>query len=209
MANGTVPVTPGAGKNVATYEFTEDAATKQAQRIALNSAAGVDLMGALDDVAWNNVGDPASLIALYKAMEVALLAITTAISANTIGIGTAAIPSANVLTTQFPISNAVSARATFTSTTAAAQVLPAAGASVKNCVTTIICSNSSATATEVDIRDGTAGTVLMTIPVPANTAGAIVSLPRPLVGSANTIMAAQTLTSVASVKVTMVGFTSQ
>lgn len=37
-----VKVTEGSGKNVATYSLTEDAETKQIQRIVLNTSAGVE-----------------------------------------------------------------------------------------------------------------------------------------------------------------------
>jgi len=42
MATSQIPVTPGSGKNVATHSFTEDAATKELQRIVLSNSSGVD-----------------------------------------------------------------------------------------------------------------------------------------------------------------------
>jgi hypothetical protein len=47
MATSDVGVTPGSGKFVASYSFTEDGKTKEAQRIALNDSAGADVMGLL------------------------------------------------------------------------------------------------------------------------------------------------------------------
>lgn len=43
MATGDVPVTPGAGANVATYEITEDAKTKDIQRVAINKSDGTEV----------------------------------------------------------------------------------------------------------------------------------------------------------------------
>lgn len=43
MATSDVKVTPGTGKNVATNSFTEDAETKELQRIALNNSSGTEI----------------------------------------------------------------------------------------------------------------------------------------------------------------------
>lgn len=43
MATNHIPATPGAGVNAATHSFTEDAITKHAQRIVVNTPAGVDM----------------------------------------------------------------------------------------------------------------------------------------------------------------------
>jgi hypothetical protein len=42
-------------------------------RMALRDAAGNDIMGALANAAWDGTGNPASLIALFRAMVVALI----------------------------------------------------------------------------------------------------------------------------------------
>lgn len=43
MANSQVAVTQGSGKNVATYSFTEESATKEAQRVVLNNSSGTEM----------------------------------------------------------------------------------------------------------------------------------------------------------------------
>lgn len=86
------------------------------------------------------------------------------------------------------------------------QVVAAQGSGVRFCATTLVVSNSSATNVTVDIRDGTAGTVLMTIPAAANMGGGVVPLPMPLCGSANTIFAADPSASASTVTITAVGF---
>jgi hypothetical protein len=48
MANGDVDVTEGSGKKVATYEISEDAVTREVQRVALNTNAGVEAVKLID-----------------------------------------------------------------------------------------------------------------------------------------------------------------
>lgn len=43
MATSSIAVTEGSGKNIATHSISEDLATKQIQRVALNTSAGVDI----------------------------------------------------------------------------------------------------------------------------------------------------------------------
>lgn len=46
MATSKVAITEGSGKNAATYSVSEDAVTKEIQRVSLNSSAGVNLTDA-------------------------------------------------------------------------------------------------------------------------------------------------------------------
>lgn len=84
----------------------------------------------------------------------------------------------------------------------------AGGAGVHNYVTTIVVHNSSATDGYVDIRDGAAGSVLMTIPLPT-LGGAVINLPVPLKGSANTALAYDVSAALSTVYITMVGYQAQ
>lgn len=70
-------------------------------------------------------------------------------------------------------------------------------------VTDIIISNSSATATEVEIKSGT--TARLTYPAPADS-GAIHTLKSPLRIAANTALNFASLDSVSSVKVSFLGY---
>lgn len=83
----------------------------------------------------------------------------------------------------------------------------APGAGVRNYVTTIIVHNAHATTNGyLDIRDGTAGSVLMTIPLPA-TGGAIIPLPVPMrQPTANTALAIDVSAAISTIYVTLVGF---
>jgi hypothetical protein len=85
-------------------------------------------------------------------------------------------------------------------------VVAAQGSGVRFCATTVIISNSSATNVTVDIRDGTAGSVIATIPAAANMGGAAIPLSTPLCGTANTAMAADPSASASTVTTTLIGF---
>lgn len=85
-------------------------------------------------------------------------------------------------------------------------LVAAQGAGVRFCATTLVVSNSSGTNVTVDIRDGTAGSVLMTIPAAANMGGGVVPLPIPLCTTANTAMAQDPSAAASTVTVTAIGF---
>lgn len=80
------------------------------------------------------------------------------------------------------------------------------GAGLKFCATTFVVSNSSATNVTVDIRDGTAGSVLMTIPAAANMGGAVIPLQTPICTSDATALAMDPSAAATTVTVTAVGF---
>lgn len=83
-----------------------------------------------------------------------------------------------------------------------------ATASTRNYLTTITVYNDSATTGYLDIRDGTAGTVLHTIPLPAKGGGTI-NLPIPLRSSANTALAYDVSAALTTVYISVVGFRSK
>jgi hypothetical protein len=84
-------------------------------------------------------------------------------------------------------------------------VLSAAGGSIKNYVTHIICSNGAATGTFVDIKDG-GGNVIYSGYAAASGGGFVAQIIPPIVGSANKSVDAQPRTQ-ASVIVAMSGYT--
>jgi hypothetical protein len=91
-------------------------------------------------------------------------------------------------------------------TTTSTQVIAAQGAGVRFCATTLVVSNSGTVNSTVDFRDGTAGSVLLTVPAAANMGGAVVPLAVPLCGTANTIFAAQPSVASTTVAITAIGF---
>lgn len=83
--------------------------------------------------------------------------------------------------------------------------IAAAGSGLYNEIFDIVIANTSATAVTVDLRDGTAGSVLATFPVPANTAGVAFSFKVPITSSANTAIAIDPSASASSIITTLSG----
>ena len=85
----------------------------------------------------------------------------------------------------------------------------APGAGVRNYITTIVVHNANTTTSGfVDIRDGAAGSVLFTVPAPAN-GGAVISLPVPLrQPTANTALAYDVSAAISTVYISLVGYQS-
>ena len=75
-------------------------------------------------------------------------------------------------------------------------------------MTTISVMNTSATDGYVDIRDGSAGSVLFTVPAPAG-GGSVINLPVPLKGAANTALAYDVSGALSTVYLSVVGFQAQ
>lgn len=88
-------------------------------------------------------------------------------------------------------------------------VIAAQGSGVKTYITDVTIANTSATAVTVDLRDGAAGSVKWTFPVPANTAGVAFSFRRPLAFSADTAVCADPSAAASTVTVSLNGFKSK
>lgn len=87
-------------------------------------------------------------------------------------------------------------------------VISAAGSGIKIYVTSVIIANSSGSNVTVDLRDGTAGSVKATFPVPAG-GGVVLALPVPLGFTANTAVAADPSAAASTITITLVGFKSK
>jgi hypothetical protein len=83
--------------------------------------------------------------------------------------------------------------------------IAAAGSGIRNYITDLECTNSSATDVTVDIRDGTAGAVIWKLACPAG-GGNNRAFSRPLRGAANTILAVDASAAATSVHVSINGF---
>jgi hypothetical protein len=95
--------------------------------------------------------------------------------------------------------------ATVTNKTTAEEAFAApADSNDRNYVTDIVIANSSATDTEVDIKDGT--TLICKLTAPANSGSNATSFITPLRGSKNAAINVHTIDAVTSVFVTMTGF---
>ena len=88
-------------------------------------------------------------------------------------------------------------------------VIASQGAGVKTYITSVIIANTSATAVTVDLRDGAAGTVKATFPVPANTSGVVHALQVPIPFSAATAVCADPSAAASAITVTLIGFKSK
>jgi hypothetical protein len=100
-------------------------------------------------------------------------------------------------------------RVTNTDGNATASTVFGATASARNCITTIAVYNSSATNGFIDFRDGTGGTVLFTLPVPAQ-GGSITNFPLPLrQTTANTAFAYDVSAALTTVYISLIGFKSK
>ena len=88
-------------------------------------------------------------------------------------------------------------------------VIAAQGAGVKVYVTSVIIANSSATPVTVDLRDGAAGSVKATFPVPAGGGVTHDFGNTPLGFTANTAVAADPSAAATTVTTTVVGFKSK
>lgn len=87
-------------------------------------------------------------------------------------------------------------------------VISAPGAGIKIYITDVIIANSSSTNVTVDIRDGTAGSVKGTFPVPAN-GGVVHRFSTPIGFTANTAVAADPSAAASTISVSLSGFKSK
>jgi hypothetical protein len=108
------------------------------------------------------------------------------------------------------IANSLVERVSNTDGAATALTVFGATADAKNCITTIAVYNAHASTNGyIDFRDGTGGTVIFTIPLPAG-GGAVVSFPHPMVQpTANTALAFDVSAAITTIYISVVGFKSK
>ncbi len=211
MSNDVVGVTPGAGKNVAGYGFTEDAITKIAQRIALNAQDGTDIMGVLTNPAWTT-GDPASLVALWRAIRAAIdlgTDVANLSKADLDIIASQAQSTVPVNIYPLPTTPVSGLTISMTGTASVAVTGMSAGGSGKfNYITQLTAANSHATqGTNIEIQDGSGGTTFFVLPAASLWGGATLSFPTPLKQpTANTALFAKNTTTGAATILSASGF---
>jgi hypothetical protein len=84
-----------------------------------------------------------------------------------------------------------------------------ATANARNCITTIAVYNDSTTNGYIDFRDGTGGTILFTLPLPAK-GGAVCNFPLPLrQTTTNTALAFDVSAALTTVYISLIGFKSK
>lgn len=122
---------------------------------------------------------------------------------------TSDLDAAVIVRNQFPLGDLTSERVTDTGGTSTAFSNFGATASTRNYITAISVYNSSATAGYVDFRDGTAGSVLFTVALPAG-GGAVMACDVPLFRtSANTALAYDVSGALSTVYISVSGFRSK
>lgn len=122
---------------------------------------------------------------------------------------TSDLDGAIVIRPQFPLGDLVSERVTNTDGASTAFTNFGAVASTRNYVTAISLFNSSASAGYVDFRDGTAGSVLFSVAIPAG-GGAVIGGNLPLFRtSANTALAYDVSAALSTVYISVSGFKSK
>jgi len=110
----------------------------------------------------------------------------------------------------FPLGDLISERITNTDGSSTAFTNFGATASTRNYVTAISLFNSSATAGYVDFRDGTAGSVLFTVAIPAGGGAVIANGGVPLFGTtANTALAFDVSAALSTVYISISGYKSK
>lgn len=178
MTTANVAVTEGSGKNVATYSVSEDAATKQIQRVTLNDSTGAEIAIAAygsqaspastyyssviaGDVAHDGVdtGNPVKIGAKAKSALSGL----TLVSADDRANAHSDLDGAIITRVGYCLGDLVKGVASNTDGTAT-QVLAAAGAGIKLYLKKATFANTSAATVTVDIVSGS--TVIWTVPVP-------------------------------------------
>ena len=110
----------------------------------------------------------------------------------------------------YPLGDLITERVTNTDGSSTAFTNFGATASTRNYVTAIVVYNSSATAGTIDFRDGTSGSVLWTVPIPATGGAVITNGGSPLFyTTANTALAFDVSAALTTVTISLTGFKSK
>lgn len=184
----------GSGKNIATYAVTEDAMTKQVQRTALNEADGSDvgLSAKLGSVTESAPASDTASSGLNGRLQRIAQRLTTLMST---------VLSVIVSAPTTPVKGVTSAITDTTST----QVIAAGGVGIKTYITDILVTNSHATVgTFIKILDGS--TIIWEGYAAAAGGGFACHLRTPLVGSANTAVNVQAVTTGANFIASISGY---
>lgn len=174
MATSDVKVTPGSGANVATYSFSEDAETKQIQRVTLNKSAGTELIGqttmagsvpvtlASDQTYGYATGSAVPARAQYAGFDAATALPTAATAGNLVG--AMADKFGRQVMLPVTVRDLVGTQTTTISASTAETTIVSQAASVFNDLLCLIVSNTSAsTNTRIDFRDTTGGSVIFSL----------------------------------------------
>lgn len=184
----------------------EDATTR-GQRASIDSSGRLATIPA-GGIAHDGVdsGNPVKV----GARAVSTLATATMVAAADRTDNISDLDGAQLMRIGFPLADLISERVTDTGGTSTAFTNFAAAASTRSYITAIVVYNSSATAGTIDFRDGTAGAVLFTVPIPAGGGCVIANGGVPLFKtSANTALAYDVSGALTTVTISVSGFKSK
>jgi hypothetical protein len=216
MATSDVDITEGSGLKVASHTISEDAVTKHIQRVNINHSDGTALTDGtgllistsqLDPTVAHDAADSGAPYKQGFKATTSLAGLTLVASADRTD-GFAGVDGVQIVRPHCNLEDLISGVAAITDGSPTS-VIASAGAGVKNYITSVIIANNSATAVTVDLRDGAAGSVKATLPVPANTSGVVCNFPVPLGFSAATAVCADPSAAATTVTVTLLGFKSK
>ena len=173
--------------------------------VTVNLAAGTNTNEVVGDAAHDAAvaGNP---VRIGARAESALSGITLVADGDTTDVY-AGLDGVLIVRTHSNLEDVVAERVTNTdgASTAFASGLAAPGAGIRICLTKLTICNSSATFCTVDIRDGAAGSVLWTVPVPA-TGGVTEKFDPPLKFTANTAVAYDASAATSTLTISGLGF---
>lgn len=198
MTNGYIATTEGSGKNIGSYSITEDALTKQLQRIVLNDSSGNELSVAHDTA---DSGGSIKVGAKATTSMSGRTAVSDADRTDLVGDTQGAL----ITRPYCSLEDIVSGNASNTDGSSTS-LISAQAAGVKTYITSITITNTSSSNIYVELKDGT--TVKYTFPVPAN-GGVTHNFIVPLGGSAATAWNFDPSAAATTIYCSAVGFKSK
>lgn len=225
MANSDADITEGSGFKVAAYSFSEDAVTRNVQRVALNDSTGAEILleSQLNDIE-TAIGDVETAITAAATSTVAHDAAATSINPLLVGLYAHLTQPTAVSTTTDAvrafgdadgaavIRNYANLPSIVTGTLsntdgARTAVIAASGdAAIKHYLTDVMIFNTSASAVVCDIEDGT--TVKASFLIPAG-GGVVKTFGLPIPGTANTAWNINAASATTTIYATYIGFKSK
>jgi hypothetical protein len=209
-----VAITAGSGTTIA----TDDVSGVHYQRVKLvdgtldgTGAIGGDATNGLDvdvtrlPIQGTHDAAETGVVAVNGASAAAGLSGVTLVADNDVTQLHAGLDGALIVRPYCGLEDIVSARISDTAGSSVA-IIAAQGAGIKTYLTTVALYNSSATNVYADILDGS--TIKLTLPLPAY-GGAVINLPVPLAGTANTAWNLDVSAATTTVYCTAIGFKSK
>lgn len=202
MTTANVAVTEGSGKNVATYSISEDAATKQVQRVSINDNTGTEVT--FEPSVAHGAADSGNPFKVGAKATTALSGLTLVADGGRTNLFSG-VDGVQIVRPHCNLEGIVTGNATNTDGTST-QCIAAQASGIKTYLTSVVLCNTSATAITVDIKDGT--TVKISLPLPAGS-GCIYNPPIPIPGTAATAWNFDGSAAASTVTCSMVGFKSK